>query len=72
MDARLTRILLLNQAVNGGALCNNSDLLARRMLFQARGGNIKIRIRRLCNGYSKTDRHWMQVVIFLCGLNCSF
>lgn len=47
VDARLTRILLLNQAVNSGALCNISDLPARCMLFQSRGGNIEIRATRL-------------------------
>lgn len=57
VDARLMRILLLNQAVNSGVLCNNSDLLARHNLFQARGGNIKIRVARLCHEFSKTARH---------------
>jgi hypothetical protein len=57
VDARLTRILLLNQAVNSGALCNSSDSTARSMLFQARGGNIKIRVARLCHEFPKTARH---------------
>lgn len=57
VDARLTRILLLNQAVNSGALCNISDLTARCMLFQARGGNLKIRVTRLCHSFSNTAGH---------------
>jgi hypothetical protein len=57
VDARLTRILLLNQAVNSGALCNSSDSTARSMLFQARGGNIKIRVTKLFHAFSRTARH---------------
>lgn len=44
---RLTRILLLKQAINGSVFWNTSDLPARCMLVKSGSGHIKIRVTML-------------------------